>query len=370
MVPRVTVLLATYNDEPFLGAAIDSVLAQTFSGFELLVVIDASTDRSLDIVESYRDPRVRLLVNETNAGLAASLNRGLAIIASEYVARLDGNDLCFAERLARQVAYLDAHPEVAAVGSQATLIDVAGRRIGEVRRPVTDLGMRWHRIFTCPLIHSSVTFRRAIVWDALGGYDGRLRFGEDFELWHRLAKEHAMRNLPEALVAYRDDPCSISGPERHAERNGYLARKAPMVYESMREELRWDDVPRRWAERWVETCDALVPQTADDVRDVVAMIESCAEHFASLHPEAAANEEVIAYQAWMFVRALDKAPVAGRLFSLQLWTMIWRRHRKTALRALPRFAAVLLFGQSPLRFHRMLRRRRAERVRRRTSSTP
>jgi hypothetical protein len=137
-----------------------------------------------------------------------------------------------------------------------------------------------------------------------------------------------------------------------------------MVYESMREELRWDDVPRRWAERWVETCDAMVPQTADDVRDVVAMIESCAERFASLHPEAAANEEVIAYQAWMLVRALEKAPVAGRLFSLRLWTMIWRRQRKTALRLLPRFAAVLLFGQGPLRFHRALRRRRAERWRR------
>ncbi len=369
MAPRVTVLLATYNDEPFLGAAIDSVLAQTFSDFELLVVIDASTDRSHDIVESYRDPRVRLLVNETNVGLAASLNRGLAIIASDYVARLDGNDLSFPERLARQVAYLDAHPEVAVVGSQATLIDIAGRRVGKARRPATELGMRWHRIFGSPLIHSSVMFRRAIVWDALGGYDSRYRFGEDFELWNRLAKEHAMRNLPEALVAYRDDPGSMSGAARHPARDGYLARKAPLVYENLREELRWDDVPRRWAERWVETGDALIPQTADDVRDVVAMIESCAGRFASLHPRAAANEEVIAHQAGMLARALVKAPVAGRLFSLQLWTMIWRRHRTTAVRALPRFATVLLFGQSPLRFRRKLRRRRAESVRRQTSST-
>ena len=75
--PRVTVLLATYNDEPFLAAAIDSVLAQTFADFELLVVIDAATDRSREIVDSYSDRRIRLLVNETNIGLAASLNRGL-----------------------------------------------------------------------------------------------------------------------------------------------------------------------------------------------------------------------------------------------------------------------------------------------------
>lgn len=367
--PRVTVLLATYNDEPFLAAAVDSVLAQTFSDFELLVVIDASTDRSRDIVESYRDPRVRLLVNETNLGLAASLNRGLAIIASEYVARLDGNDLCFPERLACQVAYLDGHPEVAVVGSQATLIDVAGRRVGAMRRPVTELGVRWHRIFDSPLIHSSVMFRRAIVWDTFGGYNGCFRFGEDFELWNRLGSEHVIRNLGEVLVAYRDDPGSMSGAARYPARDGYRSRKALMVYENLRRELRCDDIPRRWPERWVETGDALIPQTAEDVRDVVVMIESCAGRFASLHPEAAANEEVIAHQAWMLSRALVKAPVVGRLFSLRLWKTIWRRHRMTALRALPRFATVLLFGQGPLRFHRLLRIRRAERWRRRATTT-
>ena len=367
VVPRVTVLIATYNDEPFLAAAIDSVLAQTFSDFELLVVIDASTDRSRDIVESYRSPRIRLLVNETNIGTGASANRGLAIIASEYVARLDGNDLCFPERLARQVAYLDAHPEVAAVGSQATIIDVAGRRIGELRRPTTEVGMRWHRIFGNPLVHSSAMFRRAIVWDSLGGYEERFRFGEDFDLWHRLAKEHAIRNLAESLVAYRADPGSITGAARHPGRDGYLARKAPKIYENLRQELRWDNVPCRLAELWVETDDALVPQTAEDVRDVVAMIEFCADRFSSLHPEAAANEEVIAHQAAMLARSLVKAPVAGRLFSMQLWKKIWRRHRKTALRVLPRFATVFLFGQGPLRFQRELRRRRAERWRRRAA---
>jgi hypothetical protein len=116
------------------------------------------------------------------------------------------------------------------------------------------------------------------------------------------------------------------------------------------------------------TGDSLIPQTAGEVRDVVVMIVSCSERLAFLHPEAARNEEVIAHQAGMLASALVKAPVAGRLFSLRLWAMIWRRHRKTALRALPRFAAVLLFGQSPLRIRRALRRRRAERWRRRASS--
>jgi glycosyltransferase involved in cell wall biosynthesis len=144
--PRVTVLIAEYNAGPFLAAAIDSVLAQTFSDFELMVVDDASTDGSRGIVEGYREPRVRLIVNDRNLGAGGARNRGLAAISSEYVAFLDGDDLCFPQRLARQVAYLDEHLEVAAVGAQARLIDIAGRTIGDVRRPVTELGIRWWRI--------------------------------------------------------------------------------------------------------------------------------------------------------------------------------------------------------------------------------
>lgn len=367
MPPRVTVLIATYNDEPFLGAAIDSVLAQTFASFELLIVIDAATDRSRDVVARYRDPRIRLLENETNLGLAASLNRGLAVIDSEYVARLDGNDFCFPERLARQVAYLDAHPEVAAIGSQAARIDVAGRGIGEVARPVTELGMRWHRIFGSPLVHSSVMFRKEIVWDVLRGYDESFRYGEDFDLWRRLAKRHAIHNLAETLVACRDDPASMTGAERHPARDRYFARKASMVYENLRQELRWDEIPRRWADLWVEIGDASIPRTAGDVRDVVSMIESCASRFAALHPDAGASEEVIAHQAAMLVHTLRRVPVAGQLFSLRLWKMIWRRHSKTALRALPRFAVAFLFGDGPISLRRALRRWRAERWRRRAA---
>jgi len=359
--------MATYNDAPFLGAAIDSVLAQTFADFELLIVVDAATDRSREVIERYRDPRLRFLENETNLGLAASLNRGLAVITSEYVARLDGNDLCFPERLARQVAYLDAHPAVAVVGSQARRIDVAGRRIGDVPRPVTELGIRWHRIFASPLVHSAVMFRRAIVWDVLGGYDQSFRYGEDFELWRRVGKRHGIHNLSEILVAYRDDPGSITGAEHNPARAAYFARKAPMVHENLREELQWDGIPRRWADLWVEIGDAALPRTACDIRDVVSMIETCASRFAALHPEAATNDEVITHQAAMLVRVLRRAPVAGRLVSLQLWKTIWRQHRQTALRALPRFATMVFFGDGPLRLRRAFRRWRAERWRRRAA---
>lgn len=328
---RVTVLLSAYNDERFLGAAIDSILAQTFTDFELLIVDDASTDRSREVVQRYRDPRLRLLVNDRNLGLGASLNRGLATIRSEYVARLDGNDLSFPQRLERQVAFLDAHPEVAVAGAQAMLIDVRGKAKGELRRPVTELGLRWMRIFGSPLIHSSAMFRRAVVCDELGGYDDRHRFGEDFDLWCRVAKAHAIANLPETLVAYRIDPRSLTGAPRHPAREGYRERKGRLIEANLRDALQSDDVPR--IDAWL---DVVIDGSAVDRRAAVETIEQCAARFAAVYGD---NVEVARHQAWMLGRILAKRPSFG------VWLKIWRRDRRFALRELPRFVATALFGR-------------------------
>lgn len=334
--PRVTVLVPSYNDERFLGAAIESILAQTFTDFELLIVDDASTDGSRAVVERYRDPRIRLLVNPTNLGGGAARNRGLAASAGEYVAALDSDDLSFPDRLERQIAYLDAHPDVAVVGSQAKLIDVNGRGIGEVWRPTTDLGIRWCRIFQNPVIQSSATFRRSVVWEELGGYEERFRYGEDFDLWQRMAKKHAIHNLAEPLVAYRFDPRSLSSTPRHPAREGYTGRKAVQIAANIREMLQWDDVPLRAVESWTNL---------DDIPAAVDLMERCAARFAALYGE---DDDVRRHQAELFVLALRQSR------SLPLFVRVWRRHRRTALHALPRFAVKLLFGEWPLRLRRRL----------------
>lgn len=166
MTSRVTVLSSIYRDAAFVRQAIESVLAQTFTDFEYLIINDAAVDESREIAASYRDPRIRIVDNETNLGLTRSLNRGLAMAQGELIARFDSNDVCFPERLAKQVAFLDAHPDVAAVGIQATIIDVAGRRIrrAETRRPTGEAGIRWYCLFDTPLIHPGVMYRRAVVW--------------------------------------------------------------------------------------------------------------------------------------------------------------------------------------------------------------
>jgi hypothetical protein len=352
------VLLVMHNDEAFVGAAIDSVLAQTFSDFELLIVDDASTDRSREVAASYRDPRVRLLANPTNRGAGASRNAGLAAIASEYVAELDGNDVAVPQRLARQLAYLETHPEVAVVGGQARLIDVAGRRIGTFTRPTTDLGIRWCGIFQSPVIHSAVMYRRAIVWGELGGYEEQFRFGEDFDLWCRLARTHVIRNLPQTLVAYRSDPGSLTGTPAHPAREGYPARKAQMILDNLRDVLHEDGATRHAVGCWLALGDLGLAQRGDEVREAVAFVERCAARFASVYGE---DEQVAAHQAEMLVRGLRKGRAAGRLFPLRLWMAIRRRHPRTAWRAWPRFAIIWLFGAWPLDVRLARRRRRAQR---------
>lgn len=348
--PRVAVLISTYNDERFLAAAIDSVLDQTYSDFEIVVVNDASTDRSGEIAAGYRDRRVRVIENSENLGTGPSLNRGLAVIRSEYVAKLDADDICFPQRLAMQVAFLDAHPEVAAVGAQAIVIDAKGRRVRRLESwfETTEWGLRWRRIFQNPLIHSAAMFRRAIVWDVLGGYDDRYRFGEDFDLWDRLGRRYPIRNLPERLVGRRFYPGSLSTADNPA-RAGYQERKIPRIQANMREGLQWDDVPERWAKLWVEIGDHSIPRTADDVRELVDCIERCASRFAELYPEGAAESEVVANQAALLARAL------ARRQSVALWRKVFRRHRPTALRGLPRWIVAFLFGEWPARVWRAVR---------------
>lgn len=354
--PRVTVLISAYNDERFLAAAIDSVLAQTYSAFDIVVVDDASTDRSGEIAASYRDPRVLVIENSSNLGTGPALNRGLAAIRSEYVAKLDADDICFPQRLARQVEFLDAHPEVAVVGSQAVVIDAKGRRVRRLEAwyETTEWGMRWRRIFQNPLIHSAAMFRRAIVWDVLGGYEERYRFGEDFDLWDRLGRQYPICNLRERLVGRRVYPGSLSAAN-HPARAGYLERKIPMIHTNMREGLRWDDVPERWAKLWAEIGDHSIPRTADDVRDLVTGIERCAARFAEIYPEGAADSEVVAHQAVMLARALGRIEAAGRRQSIAIWRKVFRRHRPTALRGLPRWVVAFLFGEWPARAWRAVR---------------
>lgn len=201
--PAVTVLLSVYNDRAYLPAAVDSILAQSFGDFELLIVDDGSTDGTAEYLAALADSRVRVLRNQQNAGLTRSLNRGLDAAAGRYVARMDADDLAGPERLERQVEFLDAYKAVGIVGSGRRLIDEAGRTIADARAVPDDVGIRRKCLLGNPFAHPTVMLRRDVL-DAHGlRYDPAFRTAQDYELWTRLLCHTRGANVDEPLVRYR-----------------------------------------------------------------------------------------------------------------------------------------------------------------------
>jgi glycosyltransferase involved in cell wall biosynthesis len=201
--PTVSVVMSAYNEERYLGSAMESLLDQTFDDFEVIVVDDGSKDRTPEILASYDDPRVRV-VRQENRGLIASLNRGVDLAQGRYIARMDGDDIAYPERLARQVAFLDAHPDVGLLGTAFDEIDGDGRVIGCRRYPTEDADLRRILIRYNPFFHSSVMMRRELL-QRVGGYIEApdLVLVEDYDLWFRLARVTRLAGLPDVLVARR-----------------------------------------------------------------------------------------------------------------------------------------------------------------------
>ena len=208
--PRVSVLMAVHDGERYLAEALDSVLSQTLADFEAVVVDDASTDGTAAILDAYarRDPRLVVLRNEENRKLAASLNRGLAACRAPLVARADADDVNLPDRLERQAAFLDAHPEVGVLGCAFHTMTPDGR-YGGTKRYVTDHAtIRARQLFASSLLHPGVMFRADVV-RAVGGYDEAYWTAQDSDLWTRLRDRTRFANLPDPLVRYRTHGESI-----------------------------------------------------------------------------------------------------------------------------------------------------------------
>ncbi|MBV8753423.1 MAG: glycosyltransferase [Hyphomicrobiales bacterium] len=208
--PRVSVVLPVYNGEAFLTEALNSILAQSFRDFELIAIDDGSSDASGEILArlAKADSRVIVLVQE-NAGIIASLNRGLALARGEFIARMDADDVAHPERFARQVAFLDTRPDVAVVGCAVTLIDEIGKPIRDVDYPGTPETVAAFLETGSALAHPAVMMRRDTV-RAVGGYRAAYRHAEDYDLWLRLAPRYPLANLPDRLLRYRQHAGKLS----------------------------------------------------------------------------------------------------------------------------------------------------------------
>lgn len=207
--PEITVLLCVYNGAAHLREAIESVLLQSFTDFELLIIDDGSTDTTPDIVKSMCDRRIRSIRHNTNRGLITRLNEGLAEAAGRYIARMDADDLCHRERLDRQFQFLEEHPEVGVVGSAVRIIDANGRGRIVYQYPEAHEVIDWVMPFVCPLVHPSIMMRRDLV-RSVGGYSAGAMHAEDYDLWERLLPRTQLANLPEPLLDLRKHSGSVT----------------------------------------------------------------------------------------------------------------------------------------------------------------
>ncbi len=198
---KVSVVMPAYGNETYVGEAITSILNQTFMDFELIIVYDEITDTARALINSFNDMRIKLIENTQREGLATSLNQGIARANGEYIARHDSDDISSPGRLEKQVKYLDAHPEVAVLGTSVYIIDGDGKRT-EFRpaSPAPDRTlMKGNK-----LNHGSVMLRKTVI-ESVGGYNAckEVEYAEDYELWLRIARQYKIRNLFQPLYNLR-----------------------------------------------------------------------------------------------------------------------------------------------------------------------
>ena len=208
--PAISVLMPVYNAGRFLAPAVESVLAQTFSDFELIAVDDGSSDDSGKTLAelSARDARIRVL-SQDNRGIVATLNRALELARAPLVARMDADDLSRPDRFAKQVAYLREHPEIAVLSGAMDLIDANGTYQRTDLFPTAPDAIKRELPDRCCICHPAV-MARTLTLRSVGGYRVNAEHAEDYDLWLRVAEDGRIANLPDVLLSYRIHPKTIS----------------------------------------------------------------------------------------------------------------------------------------------------------------
>ncbi len=239
--PKVTVVTTVYNSAPYLTACLDSLLNQTFTDFEVLIVDDGSVDGSDRIYNQYasRDDRIRVLRFESNHGVGYCRAASLRKARGEYIAVLDSDDIAAPHRLERQAAWLDEHPNTVLLASHFGIIDHYNNLIGAAELALNTLEIRWRLIFGNCLGHSTVMFRRQAALNC-GGYDPAFRLGEDMDLYSRLICLGTAEMIPEQLSFWRTHSHSLTKTDSVDRINaGYVQ----LVVLSIKRHLR-TDVPQ------------------------------------------------------------------------------------------------------------------------------
>jgi len=199
--PKVTVLMPVHNGEQHIREAIDSILKQSFTDFEFLIIDDGSTDGSTAIVKSYEDPRIRLIANPANQGTVHVLNQGISEAKGTYIARMDADDISLPTRLSKQVGFMDNHPEIGISGTAMRLIK-NGKLKNTRTLPETDEELKIQLLFSTCFFHPTVILRTELA--KAHPYPDNLVYTQDYNYWTKLAPLTRFANLSETLLYFRE----------------------------------------------------------------------------------------------------------------------------------------------------------------------
>ena len=239
----VSVIMPVYNGEEYLAAAIDSILAQTYANFELVVVDDGSRDASAEIIRAYtkRDDRVRFFQLEHNNGEAAARNHGVANSNGDFITSMDCDDLCLPERLQKQAEFLHSNQEFGGAGTYAKVVDENLKHLFDHRPPLSHALILFEQLVGglggVPFVHQSIMLRREL-FEVAGHYDISLRYGPDSDLMTRLMGRTRFTNIPEYLYIYRRHGRQVTAE------GGDKRRQDTLMIMSRRFERLWGEAPK------------------------------------------------------------------------------------------------------------------------------
>ena len=202
---QVSVILTTYNSEHCVRKTLDALLAQTMGDFELIILDDGSSDNTVNILKTYTDPRIRLVINEHNIGVSATRNKGMKMARGKYVCPSDHDDISVPDKLKVQVNYLDAHPSVVLLSTQVEFF-LRGKEYPhhQYDSPPPHL-LHWMLYLRSPIVHSSICFRRSFWQEHNLRYNPEIKYADDYELYHLFADIGPIHMLPQKLVTKYED---------------------------------------------------------------------------------------------------------------------------------------------------------------------
>lgn len=210
-ISKISVIISIYNGERYLREAIDSILNQSLKDFEFIIVNDASTDRTLDILKNYadKDKRIILVNNNENLGLTESLNKAIKLAKGEYIARMDADDISHPDRLGFECDFLDNNPDIGLVGTHASFINEKGQEFSIWHMPTSDYEIKKELMLGNSFCHGSIMIRKKCL-EKIGHYREKFKYAQDYDLWLRCSEHYKCANLPLVLYKLRRFANSIS----------------------------------------------------------------------------------------------------------------------------------------------------------------